>query len=274
MRLPGIAGVEDLNTKTRDRPPDGAAEGASDEKLVVALERQVVLTPCVPLQLPRAWGATCPRNAVEPMWLMEHSSGWLYREVWVLLPGYSKDPYHISGESLGRESVWVRAGNDACASKWRQAGSQRALLGLIRAPRNLIETQRLDQPRLGRRQQLRQHSEVRAASSADLQRYAHVDPDHVSARREPQLALAREQHLPRLVLLPADQGVLAVGAEPAVGSGLAAGAGQAAVAAGSAVLGPSTRLEMPAAEDPDPFFAAFSNTWRSVNSWKNRSPTG
>jgi hypothetical protein len=38
------------------------------------------------------------------------------RHLWVLLPGYSKDPYHISGESLGRESVWVRAGNDACAS--------------------------------------------------------------------------------------------------------------------------------------------------------------
>jgi hypothetical protein len=29
-----------------------------------------------------------------------------------------------------------------------------------------------------------------------------------------------------------------------------------------------------AAEGPDPFFAAFSSTWRSVNSWKNRSPMG
>jgi hypothetical protein len=77
-----------------------------------------------------------------------------------------------------------------------------------------------------------------------------------------------------LVLLAADQGVLAVGAEAAVSSGLASGAGEVVVAAGSAVLGPSARLEVPAAEGPDPFFAAFSSTWRSVNSWKNRSPTG
>ena len=42
---------------------------------------------------------------------------------------------------------------------------------------------------------------------------------------EPQLALAGEQHVPRLVLLPADQGVLAVGAEPSVGSRLPSGAG-------------------------------------------------
>ena len=76
------------------------------------------------------------------------------------------------------------------------------------------------------------------------------------------------------MLLAADQGVLAVGAEPPVGSGLASGAGQAVVAAGSAVFGPSARLEVPAAEGPDPFFAAFSSTWRSVNSWKKRSPTG
>ena len=53
------------------------------------------------------------------------------------------------------------------------------------------------------------------------------------------------------MLLPADQGVLAVGAEPPVGSGLASGAGQAVVAAGSAVFGPSARLEVPAAEGPD-----------------------
>jgi hypothetical protein len=76
------------------------------------------------------------------------------------------------------------------------------------------------------------------------------------------------------MLLPADQDVLAVGAALSVGSGLASGAGQAVVAAGSAVVGPSARLEVPAAEGPDPFFAAFNSTWRSVNSWKNRSPTG
>ena len=102
----------------------------------------------------------------------------------------------------------------------------------------------------------------------------HVDPDYVSTRGEPHLPLAGEQHVPGLMLLPADQGVLAVGAEPPVGSWFALGAGEAVVAAGSAVFGPSARLEMPAAESPHPFFAALSSTWRSVNSWKNRSPTG
>jgi hypothetical protein len=76
------------------------------------------------------------------------------------------------------------------------------------------------------------------------------------------------------MLLQADPGVLAVGAEPSVGSGLASGAGDGVVAAGAAVLGPSARLKMPPTEGPQRFFAAFSSTWRSVNSWKKRSPTG
>jgi hypothetical protein len=96
----------------------------------------------------------------------------------------------------------------------------------------------------------------------------------VAARREPQLALAGEHHVPGFMLLPADQGVLAIGAELSVGSGLAPGAGEAVVVAGSAIFGPSMRLEMLAAEGPHPFYAAFSSTWRSVNSWKKRSPTG
>ena len=90
----------------------------------------------------------------------------------------------------------------------------------------------------------------------------------------PQLALACQQDFPGFMLLATDQGVLAVGAALSIGSGFAPGAGEAVVAAGSAVFGPSGGLEMPAAEGPDPFFAAFSSTWRSVNSWKNRSPTG
>jgi hypothetical protein len=102
----------------------------------------------------------------------------------------------------------------------------------------------------------------------------HINADDVAARREPQLPLAGEEDVPGLMFLAADQGVLAVWAEPSVGSGLASGAGQAVGAAGSAVLGPSAGLEVPAAEGLDPFFAAFSSTWRSVNSWKNRSPTG
>jgi hypothetical protein len=112
------------------------------------------------------------------------------------------------------------------------------------------------------------------AGSGELERSVHVDPDHMPARREPQLSLAGEQHLPAFVLLTADQGMLAVGTAPSVGSRFTSGAGQVVVATGVAVFGPPALLEMPAAEGPQPFFAALSSTWRSVNSWKNRSPTG
>jgi hypothetical protein len=57
------------------------------------------------------------------------------------------------------------------------------------------------------------------------------------------------------VLLQINQGVLAIGAGPPVGSGLASGTRQAVVAAGSTVLGPSARLELPAAEGPYPFLS-------------------
>jgi hypothetical protein len=123
-----------------------------------------------------------------------------------------------------------------------------------------VGAQRLDQTRLGSRQQLGEHSEVKAAGGCDPERRVHVDADHMSARRKPQLALAGKEHLPSLMLLLADQGVLAVGAAMSVGSGLAAGAGQAVVAAGPAVFGPSARLEVSATESPDPFFAARSST--------------
>jgi hypothetical protein len=116
---------------------------------------------------------------------------------------------------------------------------------------NSIATQRLDQTRLGGWQQFREHGQVIAAGGAELERSVHIDADHVAARREAQLALAGEQHDPGLMLLKADQGVLAVGAELPVGSGLASGAGQSGVAAGSAILGPSAWLEVPAAEGPD-----------------------
>ncbi len=115
---------------------------------------------------------------------------------------------------------------------------------------NSIAKQRLDQTRLCWRQQLREHGEVMAAGSGDLERGMHVDADNVPARRQPELTLAGEQHLPGLMLLAADQGMLVVGAETSVGSGLASGAGQAVVAAGLAVFGPSARLEVPAAEGP------------------------
>ena len=139
---------------------------------------------------------------------------------------------------------------------------------------DLDRSQCFDQTRLGRRHQLREHRDVMAAGGAKRECGAHLDADHVPARRKAQLALTGEEHVPRLVLLPADQGVRAVGAEPSVGSRFTSGAGEVVVAAGSAVFGPSTRLEVPAAEGPDPFFAAFSNTWRSVNSWRSARRPG
>jgi hypothetical protein len=65
---------------------------------------------------------------------------------------------------------------------------------------------RLDQTRLRGRQQLREHRDVAAAGSREPEGY-------VAPRREPQLALAGEQHVPGFMLLPTDQGILAVGAE-------------------------------------------------------------
>jgi hypothetical protein len=155
----------------------------------------------------------------------------------------------------------VRFENHVCPSKL--AAITRSRNSVIP---NTIGTKCLDETRLGRGQQLREHSEITVASRSELERGVHVDPDHIATRRQPQLSLAGEQHVPGFMFLSADQGVLTVGAEPPVGSKLAAGAGQAVVAAGPAVFGPSTRLEMPAAEGPHPFFATLSNTCRSVNS--------
>jgi hypothetical protein len=114
-----------------------------------------------------------------------------------------------------------------------------------------FRAQGLDQARLGRRQQFRERGQVGAAHGADPQHRVHIDTDYVAARRKPQLTLAGEQHLPGFMLLLADQGVLAVGAAPAVGPRFPSGAGQAVFAAGPAVLGPSARLEVPAAEGPN-----------------------
>ena len=66
---------------------------------------------------------------------------------------------------------------------------------------NSIATHRLDQTCLCRGQQLREHGEVAVPGGGQAERGAHVDADHMAARREPQLALAGEQHVPRLVLL-------------------------------------------------------------------------
>jgi hypothetical protein len=110
---------------------------------------------------------------------------------------------------------------------------------------------RLDQSPLSRRQQLREHREIAAAGGAKPERGAHINADHMSAGRQPQLALAGEQRVPGFMFLEADQGVLAIGAEPSVSSGLASGTGQVVVSAGTAIFRAPARLEVPATEGPD-----------------------
>jgi hypothetical protein len=114
-----------------------------------------------------------------------------------------------------------------------------------------LSAQCLDQASFGRRQQPREDLEIAAAGGTKPERHIHVDPDHMPARRQPQLSLTGELDVPGLMLLVADQGVFAVRAEASVGSGLASGAGEVVVAAGLAVFGPSAGLEVPAAEGPD-----------------------
>ena len=46
-------------------------------------------------------------------------------------------------------------------------------------------TRSLNQARLGRGQQFREHGEVMAAGSGELERSLYVDADHVPAWREP-----------------------------------------------------------------------------------------
>jgi len=58
-----------------------------------------------------------------------------------------------------------------------------------------VGAQRLDHAGLGSRQQFREHSEVEATGGGEAERGVHVDADHVAARRQPQLALAGEQHV-------------------------------------------------------------------------------
>ena len=114
-----------------------------------------------------------------------------------------------------------------------------------------LPRQRLDEPSLRRRQQLGKYGRTVASGSGELECSIHVNPYHVAARGEPQLALAGEQDVPGFVLLSTDEGVLAAGAALSIGSGVASRAGQGVVAAGPTVFGPSASLEVPAAESPD-----------------------
>ena len=107
-----------------------------------------------------------------------------------------------------------------------------------------------------------------ATCFGDFESHTQVDAEHMAGCGQPQLPEAGLQDVPGLVLFVRGQGVLASGAllaavrftVPRLGAGLA-------------VSRPSARLEVPAAESPDAFFAAVSSTCLRVNSWKKRSPT-
>jgi hypothetical protein len=133
-----------------------------------------------------------------------------------------------------------------------ESGGKATWLPLIRVlcPGS-VSRQRLDQTSLGCRQQLRENLGIATASGADVQSCVHINADDVAARREPKLPLAGDQSVPGLMLLSADQGVIAVGAEAPVGSKLASRAGEIVLSASSTVLGPSAWLEVPAAESPN-----------------------
>jgi hypothetical protein len=55
-----------------------------------------------------------------------------------------------------------------------------------------VGAQRLDQASLGGRQQLREHGKVAATRRGQPERCTHIEPDHMPARRKPELALAGE----------------------------------------------------------------------------------
>lgn len=127
------------------------------------------------------------------------------------------------------------------------------------------------QPGVGRRQQLGDDVQIHPPRPGDRQGRREVqayDPTLGKAER------AGADDLPGLVLLDRLRRVLMVRARLAIQAVSSAGARRSVVGASAAVSGPSAPLEVPAAEGPDAFFAAFSITWRRVNSEKNRSPTG
>jgi hypothetical protein len=87
----------------------------------------------------------------------------------------------------------------------------------------------------------------------------------VPAWCEPQLALAGEQHVPGLMLLPAYQGVLAIGAEPASAPGLLRAQGRLSLQQAQQYSGPPPGWKCQR-QRARIRFATFSNTCLSVSS--------
>lgn len=125
---------------------------------------------------------------------------------------------------------------------------------------------------LGGGQKFGEHVRVEPARPRDVEQGRLVEADDLPGRADAQLAAVfADQQKERVLLFRAGR-MLPVGAAIGRFYSFAAGAGAFVLAAPFAVVGPSAVA--PAAESPDPFFAAVSSTCRRVNSWKNRSPTG
>ena len=131
-----------------------------------------------------------------------------------------------------------------------------------------------EHPRLGRRHQLAQDLRVMVPDAGELDGKPEINAEDMAGGADADVILHGLDDLPGLVLFEGLRRVLAVGAALSGQADAASGAGRALLFAAPAVPWPSAQLEVPAAESPDAFFAALSNTWRRVNSWKNRSPTG
>ena len=99
------------------------------------------------------------------------------------------------------------------------------------------------------------NGEVMTSGFGDVEGHAQVNAEHMAGCGQPQLPEAGLQNVPGLVLFVRNQGVLASGTLLAT-----------VRFTGFAVSRPSARLEVPAAESLDAFFAAVSSTCLRVNS--------
>ena len=124
-----------------------------------------------------------------------------------------------------------------------------------------------DQTRLRRLKQLRNDGEVMTSGFGDVECHAQINAEHMAGCGQPQLPEAGLQDVPGLVLFVRNQGVLASGTLLAAVRFTVPWSGAVPrLGAGFAVSRPSARLEVPAAESPDAFFAAVSSTCLRVNS--------
>ena len=131
-----------------------------------------------------------------------------------------------------------------------------------------------EDPGLGGGQKLAGDFRVMAAGAGQLQGKPEIEAEELACGTDADVVLHGPDDVPGLVFFEGLRRMLEVWAAISGQADAACGAGEPLLFATPAVLWPSARPEVPAAEGPDAFFAALSSTWRRVNSWKNRSPTG